>query len=203
MTDTNERVSAEPDQLIRYADVAGEINSRLENEARLLSAALEQFAATCTAYTTGIGPALAAELSAYVQRIDPTDEWVRQVGEDFAEADAKSVKESGEWLPHASAFLQAQEAAAIGLALARRTHFKKGPRNRMVRSSLKKVVKARKGTLVKAQINSRQLRKLAHVGKRTTFTKYDWRAPIKQRRQIWRLTKSAARRTAAEKWAGC
>ncbi len=79
--------SAVAQALIGYANTAADINGALNNEATRLWSALNSFAATCTEYSTGVGPELAGELRAYVGRTAPTDAWVRQVGQDFARAD--------------------------------------------------------------------------------------------------------------------
>lgn len=79
--------SAEPRQLIGYASSAAAINGRLANEARVLRAALEGFAASCTEYAIGVGPGLVEPLDAHVRRTMPADEWVRQVARQFLAAD--------------------------------------------------------------------------------------------------------------------
>jgi hypothetical protein len=172
----DEKSSAVVRELYGYANAAADINGALKNEADKLGKALEAFAATCTEYNTHVEPQLAGELHGYVRRTAPTDEWVRQVGNEFAEADAKEAEEWGAPVPPSAAVLQAAEATTIGVAMARRTDFKK----------------VRQGNLISIEIKSPQVRKLAFVGTRTTYTRYDWRAPIKQRRQIGRLVRSAA-----------
>jgi hypothetical protein len=87
----NDKSSAIAQELIRYANAAADINGALNNEATKLGAALETFVATCTEYNTGVGPGLAGELREYVRRTTPKDEWVRQVGKDFAKADQRSI----------------------------------------------------------------------------------------------------------------
>lgn len=83
--------SANPQMLIRYADEAARINEHLQSEAQRLGAVLGDFAASCTEYSTGIGPELADILRHYAQQTGQTDAWVGQVGRDFQAADAMSL----------------------------------------------------------------------------------------------------------------
>lgn len=83
--------SANPATLIHYADTARGINSLLEHEAVQLEGTLATFAASCTEPRTGIGSDLASPLRAYVLATVPGDEWVRQVSNDFLNADHAPV----------------------------------------------------------------------------------------------------------------
>lgn len=79
--------SAQPSALFHYAHAAETIDSHLDNEARLLGAALERFVATCAEYDIGVGPELSIELRTYARRCGSTDEWVRVVAIAFQVAD--------------------------------------------------------------------------------------------------------------------
>jgi hypothetical protein len=83
-TDT---ASAIPANLITYADHMKKINDALYADASLLSAALGTFASSCREFDHGVGSSLANDLRTYVHHFAPVDEWVREVGHDFASAD--------------------------------------------------------------------------------------------------------------------
>jgi hypothetical protein len=88
---TGSSSSANPAALYQYADTATRINTSLANVAGQLRSALGAFTASCSEYNAGAGTELADQLRARVAQWAPTDEWVRTVGADFAQADARGV----------------------------------------------------------------------------------------------------------------
>jgi len=88
---TSSTSSANAQALFHYADAAASINSQLEHEAQLLRTALQDVAASCTAFESGTGPELAELLQAYIQRVAPADAQVREVGTAFRAADIGSI----------------------------------------------------------------------------------------------------------------
>lgn len=87
----NSTSSAEPQALFHYADTATRINNQLLLEANHLSAALQHFAAACTEYRLEVDSRLSHSLRNYVSDTANTDQWVRQVGEEFQRADMSGM----------------------------------------------------------------------------------------------------------------
>lgn len=88
---THTASSAIPPELISYADKADQMNDELSYIAAQLRAVLRRLRATCTEFPALPGePGLADNLVAYVNRIAPTDRWVRQVAFWFQQADSSS-----------------------------------------------------------------------------------------------------------------
>jgi hypothetical protein len=80
-------ISAQPIELLRYVQRAGQVNTGLHGTSGQLAQALARFNATCTEYHTGADGRLAEALRGYVGRAAPVDEWVGQVARDFQRSD--------------------------------------------------------------------------------------------------------------------
>jgi len=84
--------SAQPEKLMKYAEVALYIDGVLLKEANNLAATLRQFEATCNESEFVVTVSyLADELQDYVRGVRELDEWVGEVGIGFARADVNSL----------------------------------------------------------------------------------------------------------------
>jgi hypothetical protein len=188
--------SADVRALFRYAERAQSINGSLKSEAGKLEAALKTFAATCIEYPTNAKPELAGQLRTYAQQCEPKDEKVRQVGKDFAKADAETVNK---WLvgnlSTATILSQGQMALEQARQVAFHTRYsttKKTesiPKHRWLHASYKAWRQTPKGGQIYFKTNKLGA-PLAHlpVTKKGSFTKgtMPWR-------QIGGLTKESGR----------
>jgi hypothetical protein len=78
--------SAQPDKLLRYADVGGRINRELIAESLRLARALQQFEATCREFPVRVS-FLADTARSQSAQADAVDGWVRHVAQGFQNAD--------------------------------------------------------------------------------------------------------------------
>ncbi len=92
---TDETSSADPQALSAYADAGLRIDAELEASAARLAGVLAEFAATCREYPLGIDASLADPLRGLARRTVEHNLWVRQVGEQFALADAGAGLSTG------------------------------------------------------------------------------------------------------------
>lgn len=84
-------VSAEPQALFHYANVAVDLDAGLFHDAALLQDRLTEFLNTCREVNVRIGLDAAAALQLYAARCLENDEWVRQVGKAILLADNGSM----------------------------------------------------------------------------------------------------------------
>lgn len=86
--------SAVPAALQQYAETEQQRADALRHEARLLAAALDHFAATCTEFPTGIDGALARPMVEHASAAHAFGVWVGQVGAAFRQADQGALPAS-------------------------------------------------------------------------------------------------------------
>jgi len=92
--------SAEPEKLVRYAEVMTEQDHRLQSTSRQLRGTLERFEGPCSESGMRVSAVYAADrMRAYSNQCEPTDRWVGNVGRQFAEADQRWGT-SARWAPY-------------------------------------------------------------------------------------------------------
>lgn len=116
-------VSAVPERLIHYSDVAREVDANLQSTARRLRAQLEHFETRCVEPGFRVHASGQADaLRQYANQCEPVDAWVRETGQQFQLADGRwggagSGALSG-WFSNAWASLQASASAVSAGMLA-------------------------------------------------------------------------------------
>jgi hypothetical protein len=86
-----ETSSADPQALLRYAEIGLRVDTNMEIEAARLRVILDEFAATCTEYKLGIDGTLTNRLLDIAARNRRHNMWVRRIAQQFIDADAGAL----------------------------------------------------------------------------------------------------------------
>src|SRR4051794_32932896 len=90
-------ISANPQDLLHYAEASSRLDERLQSEANNVSRVLEQFNSCCTEIQAGVDVHLAADLLDLVRSAEEQNRWVREVGINFENADRDRAFIEGAW----------------------------------------------------------------------------------------------------------